>query len=423
MSDEASVSISTEKNFYETIKASEASSWVEDLQTFNQRFLPIRNGDQVWKSAFSELVNEGNNGLSNVQHELTSQNISEQPAKTKKIIEKVFSDRKVVSPNSPFGIILSSLQKGGHEQTAQVAYAAYLKNIKFPLLPLPSGRAGLDSEVTVGLAIAGLYKFGAFVKHDEVHSRITGTQDDLLKKIDAVEKNNERKLNETIASINIKAAAVIKDIEDQSAAQKIKVDKLTETEELLSGSLEKFSGLKSTLLSEITAHKNTTETELNRLRETFKTGLVLQETYKFWNDRYKFHRCWSIVWGITLCVYAAIIILIGSRLVPNLIASFNKPIYETPALMAVTIFFIVLMAIWGGRLLTRCFLEKRSLAEDASERSVLVQTYIALIKEGGITTDDADIVLRALFRVAAASPPLSEPVPTLPHEGLRGFLR
>lgn len=53
---------------------------------------------------------------------------------------------------------------------------------------------------------------------------------------------------------------------------------------------------------------------------------------------------------------------------------------------------------WVGRLLTKLYLSEHHLSNDASERAIMTQTYLALTKEAAATEADRNIILAALFR-------------------------
>lgn len=75
---------------------------------------------------------------------------------------------------------------------------------------------------------------------------------------------------------------------------------------------------------------------------------------------------------------------------------------------------VITLGLWLIRTFARMFLSNWHLAADASERVVMVQTYLALLQEGsGLDTSDRELIITALFRKAStgivrddANPPM-----------------
>ncbi|HEX3365474.1 DUF6161 domain-containing protein [Phenylobacterium sp.] len=60
--------------------------------------------------------------------------------------------------------------------------------------------------------------------------------------------------------------------------------------------------------------------------------------------------------------------------------------------------FLLTIAFWIGRLISRTYVSQAHLAIDAAERATMVQTYLALTNENKITDAERILVLAALFR-------------------------
>jgi hypothetical protein len=55
-------------------------------------------------------------------------------------------------------------------------------------------------------------------------------------------------------------------------------------------------------------------------------------------------------------------------------------------------------AFWIGRLLTKLYLSEHHLRNDADERAIMTETYLALTAENAASEGDRNIILGALFR-------------------------
>jgi len=65
---------------------------------------------------------------------------------------------------------------------------------------------------------------------------------------------------------------------------------------------------------------------------------------------------------------------------------------------------ILTALFWAARVLLKTYLTERHLERDASERSVMTQTFLALIKDGGVKDEDRLVILNSLFRPSADLP-------------------
>jgi hypothetical protein len=56
---------------------------------------------------------------------------------------------------------------------------------------------------------------------------------------------------------------------------------------------------------------------------------------------------------------------------------------------------------WGLRILARFLLSYSHLSTDTAERHILIETYLALHKEGKVKDEDRELLLAAIFRPAS----------------------
>lgn len=58
---------------------------------------------------------------------------------------------------------------------------------------------------------------------------------------------------------------------------------------------------------------------------------------------------------------------------------------------------LVLLAVWGARVLVRLILSENHLATRAEEKGVLIQTYLALVNQGAAEKEDRSTILASIF--------------------------
>ena len=162
---------------------------------------------------------------------------------------------------------------------------------------------------------------------------------------------------------------------------------------------------------------------LKNTETTFKEKMKLQAPVKYWSDKMKKHRKYSIAYGtISLIIAIAGIGLLNytlskissgtyeiSQNIINIstgtkeIKGAGNPIIDNIHFVYYPLFISSLLIIlslyfWILRLSVRLTLSEHHLSIDAHERSIMVTTYLALSNEGLLDEKDRSLVLTPLFR-------------------------
>lgn len=146
--------------------------------------------------------------------------------------------------------------------------------------------------------------------------------------------------------------------------------------------------------------------------EVFDRQLALKSPVDYWSSRYKWHLGGAVLFGVLslaggiACAYW--VLFVTHELLMNVPVG-KQPEYWRLASVAVVTF----MALWIARILVRLFFSNLHLATDASERKLMIQTYLSLSKEGEpYSPEDKELILKHIFRSASdgivkddASPP------------------
>lgn len=153
--------------------------------------------------------------------------------------------------------------------------------------------------------------------------------------------------------------------------------------------------------------------KLSSIEETFNEKLALASPVEYWRERRKRHR------GLAWCfgIIASLLVIAAGLAIFSLLPSFFPAEVTLQTLpvgrMFATAAFVTL-AVWVLRIAIRLFLMNLHIATDASEREVMVTTYLALLRENNaIKESDRSLVLEPLFRRCStgivkddANPPL-----------------
>lgn len=160
--------------------------------------------------------------------------------------------------------------------------------------------------------------------------------------------------------------------------------------------------------------------QMEALRETFREKMTLRSSVEYWRDRADRHRdradnLLKATFGSI--VGLAVVVVVGTFLVFRTSADPGKPDAWKLAILG----FVGVLGVWVARLIVRMFLSDRHLSIDAEERVTMVQTYLALMEDKKVPTDeDRKLILQPLFRPASDGIVKDE---GLPHPALELLTR
>lgn len=141
--------------------------------------------------------------------------------------------------------------------------------------------------------------------------------------------------------------------------------------------------------------------ELTAITKTYDDKLALQASVSYWTSKRNSHRLWSKLFGgafilaLLICGWGLFVFV--KDLVP---AEATRD--KAPIVRLVESIVVVTFVVWFIRTIARLFLVHLHLAEDSSERVVMINTYLALLRESaGVKDNDRELILQALFRRAS----------------------
>lgn len=185
-------------------------------------------------------------------------------------------------------------------------------------------------------------------------------------------------------------------------------DGFTETEKQRATAFEAAEARRE---GEWVAKANGFEAEMQNLKDAYDKHMSLAAPVEYWETKQKRHFKWMVVTGVATAlgmVAAGALLHWELSAVAQQATSTSSQTKEgvVGVLSAIATWrlgsFLLLatLAFWVLRLLVRVFLSNLHLENDAAERVTMVKTYLALIRDGKLSSDSENLkaVLAALFR-------------------------
>lgn len=171
------------------------------------------------------------------------------------------------------------------------------------------------------------------------------------------------------------------------------------------------------LLDENHAELDKTKNNFNKLEELYKEKLKLAAPAEYWRKLSEEYKKRGYAWT-TVSVVVSIIFLILLTCIlyylPESLSEQNEKLSFMNLRGAIIFALIVSIGVYIIRLFTKLAISSFHLERDAKEREQLTYVYLALIKSGGVSTEDRNIVLQAIFSRADTGLLKGDSSPTLP---------
>jgi hypothetical protein len=183
---------------------------------------------------------------------------------------------------------------------------------------------------------------------------------------------------------------------------------------------EQFNSLVEQANTAHEASQRQHDADMQKIREAFTEEMKLRGPVGYWTTRKEFHegRTWRFMCG-TFVSFAVLAGVLGAGAWAAAVTSAD-PAKPDPWKLVV-LGLVGVLGIWVVRLVVRMFLSHHHLATDAAERVTMAQTYLALMADEKLPSeDDRKLVLTPLFRPAADGIVKDE---GLPHPALELFTR
>lgn len=138
------------------------------------------------------------------------------------------------------------------------------------------------------------------------------------------------------------------------------------------------------------------KSELSDIARTYDEKLALQSSVTYWAKKRKSHTYLLFVVGLTSIIFAAVtglgVIYSAHELLQ--VKAGELELWRLGVVLAISTF-----GIWLTRLASKIFVSNLHLRTDADERVTMIQTYLALLREGqGPLDSERQLILQTLFR-------------------------
>lgn len=352
---------------------SELSNWLAS-ERGKWGWLKLKDKDSNFRRPFYSLLEEQNGFLTSLQNEAdqwsaqlkTSADLAGMPSRIKAIIENYCQQRKGLVSSDPSAIFVLQLKEKRGDIVAIGAYAAMV-NFNFSQMDVcPIG-------FLEGVVEAVLFKRGSAWEDSVYRSELDRLKNQFA--ADLVEQ--ERRFGELDKSV-----------------QKLHLDyQLTYNENVKS--LQKLHEDQSKeFLEAVKRHQQ----EIENIETVYNQKLSLMAPVQYWADKEKRHKDSSYIWGWVAIIIGGIIAGVASVSIYKILIKLGPN--ETPqswqlGVLGVGAFF----AAWLIRVLVRLFLSHLHLATDAAERKIMIETFLAMSRQGSeFTSEDKKLITQHIFR-------------------------
>ncbi len=225
-----------------------------------------------------------------------------------------------------------------------------------------------------------------------------------------------------LLDVNNAQSEVLKDLSSRyQTALNETAEQQASDEEFTRQVKERFSQLDQEIIAKNNERFELLEKQLEETRQRFTKELALQIPVHYWTEKCKEHkllvRRWSMAFvGCSVGMLAAYPLLMKYA-VSTVMGIFSTHKGDTTELTAnvaaghyddlqtwllfISISFPLFVAIWILRLIAKTLLSHQKQKDDASVRTVMTMTYLALLDQNKASEDDKILILNALFHVPA----------------------
>ncbi len=204
--------------------------------------------------------------------------------------------------------------------------------------------------------------------------------------------------------IELKAAC--KSLKTESEKQKKTVLDIEEIKNDLDGALKleleskvehaskSYNDSVKSLHEQLEVEKATSKQRFDGFVDAYKNQMRLKAPVQYWAENVEHHKKSARNFGIASIVLSMFIFLPIAYVAWEILAT-EEIVWGKVGVVA----FTTSLAIWLIRILVRMYLSHNHMQMNSQERVVMTQAYLALISEGGASSDEErNLVLQAIFR-------------------------
>ena len=287
---------------------------------------------------------------------------------------------------------LNKIKTNLHSQINQHLQKGHLITSKNPDAIFGKNLSGEEGEVIACYAVANLLKInsnqnnpealkGAFLAF-QYRQGTTATVESQIESLNALNTEWNSRFNEQHLVLR-----------NQNETLIVEIGELREQFTTLK---EDIYNQKEEQATSFTAKLEESEKTLSDIAKTYDEKLALQASVQYWSDKRTLHTkvmCWV---GVATLILAALtgggFVLAAHKLLQATVSEVE--LWRLGVMLAISTF-----GIWVTRLSAKIFISNLHLRTDADERVTMIQTYLALLREGsGPMENERQLILQTLFR-------------------------
>lgn len=171
---------------------------------------------------------------------------------------------------------------------------------------------------------------------------------------------------------------------------------LTEQNEKITAEITSLKSQHESLVQSMKNQIEEAEEQLKDIAHTYDEKLALQSSVKYWSNKRTHHQ--KVMWWIGAATLVCAIAT-ASGFIWWVREYLKETVTQIPLSHLGVTLAISSFGIWLTRLLSKIFISNLHLRTDADERTTMIQTYLALTREGkGPKDEERQLILQTLFR-------------------------
>lgn len=349
----------------------------KDFGSFDDLLEWLEKQRETWQWLWTEPRGEGSippNSFQNLDG-IFQQGIilgrQERTGELERWITNAFGGKQIFAGESQIGReVFSALERFGPAE-ARSLFKTYSSGLESNMLRFPSDIRGMLLAVDPSLVDQLSFAEELQTERKKYRASITRLENKILK-LEQVNRDDIARRSNQFR----RAVALMRSLA-QGKAQKIAEDFSLRTSEAL-GSI--------------------TETE-----ELYRNQMSLRAPVQYWKDKAGEHKAAEKGYRrltIGFFAAAAFVIAVAAIVAGRIVLSVTEVEDRAPVylLVAGALLGMTTLIFWAGRLIVKLWLSEHHLRKDATERSVMTETYLSLQEGGQASESEKAIVLAAIFR-------------------------
>lgn len=225
-------------------------------------------------------------------------------------------------------------------------------------------------------------KLKAFSEADLYQRDLVSSDDAQKRSLENLQNEWEERYNNSLEQASEKIKDVVESCVERFAELESKQEELQES---VSKKDQQFGDLLTK-----------SESELEDLTDEYRDQIAMLAPVEYWTEKANDHLWRSVGWGVVTVVVGVILGALFTSQAQEVLGTKGQPNYAE----LVVLLTYATLGVWGLRLVVKQLLSNLRLRRDARERYVMLQSFLAMLREGHIDPEEKETILSTLFRPA-----------------------